>query len=884
MLRIVQSRSASGAKSYFSPGSYYADGQELPGVWRGETAKVLGLSGPIEQADFEALCDNLDPRSGKPLTVRTKSDRTIGYDFNFHVPKGVSLAYALRGDEQILTAFQESVQETMQDIEREALTRVRIDGKQEDRTTSNLVWGEFIHRTTRPVNGEEDPHLHAHCFVFNTTWDASEHRFKAAQFRELKRNAPYFEALADARFAKRLRMLGYPIVREGRQWDIAGFEQPLKDKFSRRTKLIEAEARQRGIADPDRKAELGAKTREAKQRDRSYSELQELWRARLDASERESLSTPLPAAAIETALAARHEAKLATEAAIAHCFEREAVIGERLLVAEALRRGVGHVQAADIWQEVAAQGVLTREIDGRRWATTPEVIREEQTTLDLARRGRGQAVALNDRWTFQRAWLSEEQQQAVRQLITSRDVVQILRGSAGTGKTTLMQEAVAAIQAGGRQVFTFAPSAAASKGVLRSEGFEASTTVAELLVNTQLQDRARGQVIWIDEAGLLSTPQLRAVLELTAQLQARLILGGDWKQHGSVQRGGMLRILEEQAGLKPAEVGSIRRQQGKYREAVEALAAQRMGEGFDRLDRLGWVHEIEDGARDQQIAHDYADAIKAGESALVVSPTHAEARHLTQEIRSELRSRKIVSEESQLLTRLEPLHYTESERRDAAFYQPGDVIVFHQNAPGFRKGQRLLVTTPPGEDVLKQAARFDVYRTQYLAPARGDRLRFTANVRTKDGKHRIHNGNSYALKGFTRTGDLVLSNNWVVDRGVGHLDFGYVTTSHASQGRTVDRVFIAESAESFGAAGREQFYVSVSRGRKQAAVYTDDKAELRAVVHASQAKVTATELLQTDRARQRMAERQRLWQQQAALAAPVVAPSLTPELQYGRQQ
>src|SRR2546427_6657517 len=50
-----------------------------------------------------------------------------------------------------------------------------------------------------------------------------------------------------------------------------------------------------------------------------------------------------------------------------------------------------------------------------------------------------------------------------------------------------------------------------------------------------------------------------------------------------------------------------------------------------------------------------------------------------------------------------------------------------------------------------------------------------------------------------------------------------------------DCVFIAESAESFRAAGREQFYVSVSRFKQALTIYTDNKQELlRAVSKSSE--------------------------------------------------
>jgi hypothetical protein len=70
-----------------------------------------------------------------------------------------------------------------------------------------------------------------------------------------------------------------------------------------------------------------------------------------------------------------------------------------------------------------------------------------------------------------------------------------------------------------------------------------------------------------------------------------------------------------------------------------------------------------------------------------------------------------------------------------------------------------------------------------------------------------------------------------------------VVTSHASQGKTVDKVMIALGSESLAAANREQFYVSVSRGREGVRLYTDDKAAMVAAVEGSSARLSATELM-----------------------------------------
>src|SRR5438876_10708994 len=261
MIRITQQDSAKDAKRYYATADYLSEGQEIVGSWGGKGASRLGLHGTVDKFSFERLCDNLDPQTGKPLTVRTRSERRVGYDFTFSVPKSVSLLYAMSGDQGILDAFRGAVDETMREMEAEMKTRVRKGGKDENRTTGEMVWAEFIHTTSRPVDGIPDPQLHAHCFVFNTTWDDEEHRWKAGQFSELKRDAPYFQAAFRVRLANRLQDLGFGVERKRDDFEIAGIPRDVLGRFSRRTALIEKVAQEKGISDPKRKDGLGAETR-----------------------------------------------------------------------------------------------------------------------------------------------------------------------------------------------------------------------------------------------------------------------------------------------------------------------------------------------------------------------------------------------------------------------------------------------------------------------------------------------------------------------------------------------------------------------------------------------------------------------------------------------
>ncbi|MCZ7632964.1 MAG: relaxase domain-containing protein [Phycisphaerales bacterium] len=858
MLRITQNNSPDRAKSYYSTSDYYSEGQELVGVWKGKGAARLGLTGNVGREDWDALCENRHPVSGETLTPRTKRERRVGYDFNFHVPKSVSILYGLTRDERILDAFRASVEATMEDIEAEMQTRVRVGGRNEDRTTGNMVSGEFVHFTARPVEGVPDPHLHAHCFVFNTTWDDQESRWKAGQFASLKRDAPFFEAVFHARLARRLEELGLPTQRTKQGWELAGVPQSAIEKFSRRTALIEEAAREKGVTDPQAKGELGAKTREKKQKDLTLDELRREWENRMTADELAALEGVKAQLGMEGPLEDGRAAREASLHAVGHCFERSAVVPERKILAEAMKRAVGKASPESVTRSLAAEHLVVAERNGRRLATTRSVLEEETRMLAFARSGRGTCRPLGaSGYALKRDWLNADQRRAVRHVLDSNDRVILVRGAAGTGKTTMMKEAVEGIEAGGRRVFVFAPSADASRGVLREvEGFTEADTVARLLVDERLQAQAAGQVIWIDEAGLLGSRMMGRVFDLAERLGARVILSGDRRQHGSVERGAALRLLEEEAGLVPAEIREIQRQRGDYREAVRALSEGRTEDGFRELDRLGWICEVGETERYKALAEDYVATVEAGKTALVVSPTHLEGEWITDEIRARLKQAGRLGEGERTFQALESANLTEAEKADPLNYSPGDVLVYHQNAKGHRKGERVIVGDEPLP--IDQAERFQVYRPSVLPIAPGDVLRITRNGTTADGRHRLNNGALYTVRGFDAGGNIVLANGWTVSKDYGHLAHGYVVTSHASQGKTVDRVFIGQSSDSLPASSREQFYVSVSRGREQATIYTDEKEPLLEAVSRSDDRLTATEFVAGRDLRERAVTLQRL--------------------------
>ena len=858
MLRITQNNSASGASKYFDEGlaksDYYAkDGQTIIGQWGGVATEKLGLSVEVQKEDFDKLAHNINPSTDSKLNPRHKDTRKVGYDFTFSAPKSASVLYAINNDERIRNVFENAVQGTMREIEHDMMTQKGQGKNKRHERTSNMVWASFTHKTARPVNGEPDCHLHTHCFAFNTTWNEDKQRFQAGEFGYIKKNAPYYEAAFDARFAKHMEAIGYNVERRGLSWEIKEIDRTIIDKFSNRTKQVEIESKKRGLTSDKIKSELGAKTRSSKRKGETYEQLQSIWKNRLSDTEKSVLLS----LGKETDKKKKHlvTEKEALDHAMEHSFERKSAISEKNLMKDALKRGFGTVTPEAIKYELAKRNIIKSQVKNDTYLTTRDALATEKSIIAQVKEGRGTSKPINPHYAPKVDFLNKEQKNAITHALSSKDRIIMIEGGAGTGKTTLMKEVKHGIEENKKTLFGFAPSAAASRGVMRGEGFHNANTISKFLNDKNLQDKTKNNVIWIDEAGMVGNGTMNRILKIANQQNARVLLTGDTRQHTSVEAGDAMRIIQERGGIKIARVNAIQRQRNalEYKQAVKLLSEGHINQGFTKLDTMGSVKEIADKEeRQQQIANDFLRAKQAKRTALVVAPTHKEGEEVTQQIRQRLKKEGLLGKQEHTFVRQKNLNFTDAEKKDSANYKQGMSVQFHQNAKGFgagfkydvigeRKGKIILTNDSGIERELNPAfsKRFNVYEKQEIKVAKGDTIRITQNGKSIEQK-RLNNGNTYQVEGFDKNGNIKLSNNSKIDKNFRNFNHGYVITSHSSQGKTVDRVMIAQSDTSFPASSQKQFYVSVSRGREQVTIYTNNKEGLKSTIQDSGNRMTAS--------------------------------------------
>ena len=863
--------SAKGLIDYYtrnlSIDDYWFDLKSIDGRWHGKLSRELGLPDRVSRKTFSKLARNRHPITGKKLTQRDVANRRSAFELTFSSVKSASIMAMLSPHrEEIIRTHRLAVRAAMRAIEFDVRTRTRINGGQVYVRTGNLVYARFDHFTARPTKVIEegiakyasDPQLHSHCLIMNCT--SYQGRLQALEMGKVLRQAPYYEAIYNSHFAKTLADLGYRIERTKVGWEIKskGFTRRTIERFSNRSQEIEKLAKKLGITNAKTKAGLAAKSRVSKSKVKHNEALINIWRKRLTTHEKQAIAHVKNQPEVKAKLPTQKEV---LDKALAHHLERKSAVPVKRLLATALKNGYGHVTLKEIQNELSSRDNVIR---GTKYSiehvTTKEMVKAEDKMIWFVAEGKNKIAPLNPNYSIKREFLIDEQRRAVKQILESTDKVSILHGVSGGGKSTILQEIHEGAKSAGKNIFAFAPSAGASRDVLRSKGFANADTIAAFLKNRDLQKQTRNQVILIDEASLIGVSTMNKIFDVARRQNARMILSGDIRQHSSPEHGDAMRLIIERVRPEVAELTMIRRQHAnpEYKQVIALLAKGKIRQGFAKLDRMGAILAIEDiDARHTKIAKDYITSLSQNRSAIIISPTHAEGMKITSAVRETMKvSGRITGKEKRFIIH-KSLSLTNAEKTDMANYEDGMIVRFHQNVKGgFKAGVTYevkrksdtgrIVLYSNGALVGKElptghAQRFDVYERKNIAIAAGDKIRLTGNGKTNEGG-RIYNGQVFRIDGFTKSGNIQISKGRTIDKSFATWTYGYVQTSHAAQGKDAHDVLIAQSATSFSASNDKQFYVSASRGRERIKIYTDSKKALREAVARSGERISAKEI------------------------------------------
>jgi conjugative relaxase-like TrwC/TraI family protein len=864
------------AKEFTSPDqNYWQKGDINLGQWQGSLAESFGLSGPVDAVHFARLSEGQHPITGDQLvrhravkeyanedgkTVKPVEHRA-GWDATFSAPKSVSLTALVGGDDRVREAHRDAVTVALTELER--YTQARIGGNNAAEMTGKFVAAKFEHDTARPVDGYAAPQLHTHAVIFNMTERAGTAGTRALQERALFETQQFATAVYQSELTFRLRSLGYEL-KTGRSGapEIKGYTQEYLDASSPRSQQIRDYLEKTGFQGPEAAQIAAHGTRDGKEVHSTAEVMAAHYKVAAahgsqaakvvaEARERQQIQTLAPISD------APSRAQQAVTYAKDRGFEREAVSDERLLMRDALRRGMGEITYPEIrrnFDQRISSGEF-RSVDGQKHSsgrqfTTPETIAMERGAVKNLRLGQDSTEpimteAAAARHAQAQPALNEGQRRAIEDILTSRDRVQGLQGLAGTGKTTALATVKEAAEQSGYAVEGFAPTSRASSQ-LRDAGISATTLQSFLKRGGDERsagDPANRHLYMLDESSLASTRQMRDFLDKIGP-QDRVLVIGDTRQHQGVDAGKPFEQMQD-AGMRTARLDTIVRQRDPaLLAAVEKLSKNETAEGVALLQQQGRVHQVvEREDRIAAIARDYA---ARPENTIIVSPDNASRRELNRAVRSELQERGLVSVDSHHLQTLIPRsELTGADRQWAARYHEGDVLHYTAGSKdfGLKRGSyanvtavdpesnRITVRRGDGTEVTYDPKRLQgVSASQEIGRdfAAGDRIQFTAPARELGVANRdlatvqfIHDGRVTA-KVDGREGAVSFD-----AAQMRHFDHGYAVTSHSSQGVTAERVLVNMDTRAHPELINTRFaYVSVSRASHDAQVYTNDAAAL----------------------------------------------------------
>src|ERR1700693_2938896 len=204
-------------------------------------------------------------------------------------------------------------------------------------------------------------------------------------------------------------------------------------------------------------------------------------------------------------------------------FEREAVVDERALIRDGLRRGMGEITHAQVRANLEArlasgefQVVERPQSVPSRQFTTARTIEAEHEIIRRVHEGqnhtepvlpRPQAIAVAD----QHPHLNRAQKSVVEDVLSSPDRIQGIQGFAGSGKTTTLTVIRSAAERQCYQVEGFAPTSRAARQ-LSEAGIEAGTLQGFLARAANPDLREQRHFYLVDESSLASTNQMRGFL------------------------------------------------------------------------------------------------------------------------------------------------------------------------------------------------------------------------------------------------------------------------------------------------------------------------------------------------------------------------------------
>lgn len=805
---MVATWNPAAASSYYLRGAeYYLGGVEPVGRWYAP-AGDFGLEdgAEVERITFERLYAGLGVDGRALLSQGSRMDRVPAFDVTFSAPRSVALAWAFAGPElkaSLEAAQERAVRATLTVIENEAIWARRGKGGLTLEPVA-LSAALFRHGESRPAEHGDgrifgDPNLHTHSVVLNLAMRA-DGSFGAIHSKILRDWKMAAGAQYHAALAHELEALGFAIDRVGYNgvFELAGVPDELIRYFSARRREIEDELAEHSVTSRSAAALAAAITRatrqaksetEARSREEVWAEAAAAQGVAIDAFT-ENLrrrDRVLDLEAGERLLAERLSALPDELTETRSVFERRDFF--RAVAATLVGTGLPAERTQAEVERLLQDGAIVeigRDPIGLPRYSTPEMIAVERQVVEIARDLAADAGKGIDRDALivrcNEIGLSPEQRDAALAAAGSQAIA-IIEGAPGSGKTTTLAPLVFAYRDAGYRVLGAASAWRIARMLQTDLGIEARATASWLeKMRRGHKVLDRNTVLIVDEAGLLSSRDMHAILSAVRQARAKLILVGDRGQLQAIGAGPGLDLVSR--AVEATRVETIVRQHDAWaRDAVRDFGTGEAGRALDAFAERGRLVEATGAKAAIAAIVDRWETARDADpdtSILLLAKTNAQVAAISREVRNRLKQQGLI-------------HGPEI---DVATVTPS--------------GHGSQITLARGDHI-----RFLV-RNDELGVVNG-----SIGTVTKVFEHAepaAPDGRKVQIEAFTG-GRLVVFDPVVLadEKGRVRLGWAYANSIYGSQGLTVDRALVLADP----ALDRHDIYVAASRARIETTLVID---------------------------------------------------------------
>ena len=377
----------------------------------------------------------------------------------------------------------------------------------------------------------------------------------------------------------------------------------------------------------------------------------------------------------------------------------------------------------------------------------------------------------------------DEQRDAVLALTRDQGIAALV-GFAGAGKSTLLEAARLAWESEGRTVIGGALAGKAAEGLQNSSGIASFTLASlELSWSKGLRLLNKGDILVVDEAGMVSSRQMARVIETVERAGAKIVLVGDAMQLQPIEAGAAFRSITDRIGY--VELVGVRRQIDDWaQEASRQFARGQTSEALKQYQDHGRIRMVGDSTKAvEAIVSDWmtvrndlvaqqsrGERVLIGSEQLILAYRNSEVLELNTAVRQALIERGTLQDGQEFKT-----------ARGKRDFTVGDRLLFLQNA-------RFTESSKP--DLGEQAVKNGMLGTV---------LDISNGIGSALLTVRLDGGREVSFK--TDTYDQI--------------DHGYAKTIHKSQGTTVEHSFVLASASM----DQHLTYVAMSRHKESVTLY-----------------------------------------------------------------